>query len=149
MREVLTDQDIVRGEAVRLLPSALQKGRPTPARSDKYGDRLIKYVPAEVIAVYLAVDGSVRGMKKLNPEVPDQKLLAIATVILLVGTWLYLKRVQKVQKIQQLAISVFSFAVWVFTIGGPFAYFSWYSPLYGAAFLPLYTFCIAIVEAKR
>jgi Kef-type K+ transport system membrane component KefB len=69
----------------------------------------------------------------------------VVFLALLVGTWFYLERLQKVSKRQQLIVSTVAFAIWTFSLGGPFADFAWYSPIYGAVLLPLYTFAVALV----
>jgi len=63
-------------------------------------------------------------------------------------TPLYLWRVQKILKIQQHVISLLSFIIWVFALGGPFAMYSWYNPVYGEILLPVFTLGIAIWEAE-
>ena len=59
-----------------------------------------------------------------------------------------LARVQRVSKKAQLAISTLAFAVWVFSLGGPFQSFSWYNPFYGSVLLPLYTFGISALKVE-
>jgi hypothetical protein len=56
--------------------------------------------------------------------------------------------VQKVLKLQQHFISLLSFIVWAFALGGPFALYSWYNPVYGSILLPVFTLLVAIWEAE-
>lgn len=123
----------------RLEEMIRQQIPPTP---DTYTSRLIKYIPAEVIALYLTLDTLIRSKGELH--------LAMYWGVFLFGivaTYLYLWRVQKVNKQLQLLISVIAYCVWVFAIGGPFVHLSWYDPLYAGLLLPSYTFLISIVEA--
>jgi len=113
---------------------------PPPARPDDYTARLLKYIPSEVVALYLMLDGIVRSSNVIGAVHWGVFL------ILFVLTPLYLWRVQQVKKTLQLVISALAFLVWVFAIGGPFALLSWYKPLYGALVLPLYTFSVPIVD---
>lgn len=115
-----------------------------PVSPDTYSDRLFKYIPAELVAGYIFALGM---MKKLTETGEARVLHWILFSIFLILTPLYLWRVQKVQKISQHIISAFSFAVWVFALGGPFALYSWYNPVYGAVLLPVFTLTVAIVEA--
>lgn len=108
---------------------------------DEYTSRLLKFIPAEVVAVYLALDGVVKAAASQLPH----KTLWVVFLVLLIATPLYLWRVAKVTKKAQLVVSTVSFAVWVFTLGGPFAGLSWYQPAYGAMLLPLYTFLIPVI----
>jgi hypothetical protein len=115
---------------------------PVP-NADDYQSRLLKYIPAEVIAVYLTLDNALRSAKD---QIALQSWLWIIFGILLVGTPLYLWRVSKVTKKVQLLISTIAFAVWVFALGGAFALQSWYHPVYGALLLPLYTFFVPVIS---
>ncbi len=132
-REVIAQTDVTKQRE-----AAVAAAEPTTT-ADTYADRLIKYIPAEVVTLYFTLDA-------LLPE--GREILAwIVFLVLVVLTPIYLMRVQKVSKRMQLVISTVAFIVWVFRLGGPFDGLSWYDPLYGALLLPLYTFGIAIYEA--
>ena len=118
------------------------KPEPVTLEPDKYSERLLKYIPAEVIALYLTLDAIVRSTE----QIPILFYWGIF-VFGIAATYLYLWRVEKVNKKAQLVISVGAFIVWVFTLGGPFTHLSWYDPIFGGILLPMYTFMIAIVEA--
>lgn len=114
---------------------------PVP-EADDYKSRLLKYIPAEIVALYITLDAMIRSG---NP--PWRQMgLWVAFWVTLVGVPAYLWRVQRVRKWVQLLISTTAFAVWVFAIGGPFAVLSWYSPLLGGLVLVAYTFFIPIIE---
>ncbi len=114
-------------------------------RPDDYIERLIKYIPSEVIALYLTLDPLVRPT--LGSPGPDNQIIHwLIFIFCAFLTWFYLRRVLQVKKQVQLIISVGAFFVWVFAIGGPFVYFPWYKPLYGGILLPLYTAFIPAVE---
>jgi hypothetical protein len=113
---------------------------------DGYFDRLFKYIPAELVAGYIFVLGVVKQLTNAGEIIIFQWSLFIVFCIL---TPLYLRRVQKVLKLQQHIISLLSFVVWVFALGGPFALCSWYNPVYGAILLPVFTLIVAIIEAAK
>lgn len=115
-----------------------------PISPDTYSDRLFKYIPAELVAGYIFAIGMT---EKLTEAGETRALQWLLFAIFLILTPLYLWRVQKVQKISQHIISALSFVVWVFALGGPFALYSWYNPVYGAVLLPVFTLTVAIVEA--
>lgn len=121
-------------------PGALTAGTKAPA--DDYKDRLLKYIPAEVIALYVTLTSVVEAI----PDTPRWLPWAIFGFGIF-ATWIYLWRVGKVTKRLQLAISVGAFVVWAFATGGPFEALSWYEPYYGALLLPIYTFMVPIIEA--
>ncbi len=142
-REIVTNRDLATRATARA--GAEQK--------DEYKDRLLKYIPAETVAVYLALSRAITTATNPSDQQgsDEANLLWIVFAVLLVGTWLYLQRVQKVTKVKQLIISTVAFAVWIFSIGGPFELSfgdpeGWYKPIYGAVLLPLYTFFIPIIE---
>jgi len=149
-RAILTAADLrarpVGGVVRDLKPGGGPEGGAGGEQPDRYQDRLIKYIPGDVIAVYLAIAGI---LKTANGRIPLHTIEWIVFLVLLPGTWFYLQRVGGVTKWQQVLISVIAFAVWVFSLGGPFTQFVWYDPIYGAIVLPLYTFLIPIFEPKN
>jgi hypothetical protein len=114
-------------------------------RKDAYFDRLFKYIPAELVAGYIFVLGVMKQLTDKNAEIILQWILFVVFCIL---TPLYLWRIQKVSKIRQHIISLLSFIMWCFALGGPFALYEWYNPVYGAVLLPVFTLIVAIWEAR-
>jgi hypothetical protein len=109
---------------------------------DNYTSRLLKYIPAEVIALYVTLDAIIRSSENISIWIYWSVF-----IFGVVATYLYLNRVEKVTKQIQLLISAGAFMVWVFAIGGPFSHLAWYQPIYGGLLLPIYTFLAAIIEA--
>jgi len=144
-REIITTCDIQKynqSETSSKIPS----GTTYPATKDGYFDRLFKYIPAELVAGYIFVLGVVKQLTDSGEIKVFQWLLFVVFCIL---TPLYLWRVQKVLKLQQHVISLLSFMVWAFALGGPFALCIWYNPVYGAILLPVFTLIVAIIEAEK
>ncbi len=115
-------------------------------KQDQFTDRLLKYIPAEVVVVYVFVEGLIRNAPA---DVPREKVLW-CVFFLLAGWYLGLSnpRPEGKQENAIATISTFAFAVWVFSLGGPFVSFSWYKPFYGTLLLPLYTFGISAIKAE-
>jgi hypothetical protein len=143
-RDVITSRDIQKNNQSGTADK-LPAGTTYPATEDGYFDRLFKYIPAELVAGYIFVLGVVKQLTDAGEIKVFQWLLFVVFCIL---TPLYLWRVQKVLKLQQHIISLLSFIVWAFALGGPFALCSWYNPVYGAILLPVFTLVIAIWEAE-
>jgi hypothetical protein len=143
-REILTNRDIQKYNQTETA-SKLPSGATYPATKDGYFNRLFKYIPAELVAAYIFVLGVVKQLTDAGEIRIFQWLIFVIFCIL---TPLYLWRVQKVMKIQQHIISLLSFIVWVFALGGPFALCSWYNPVYGSILLPVFTLLVAIWEAE-
>jgi len=115
----------------------------TPA-VDKWYERLLKYIPVETIGLYLALEGIIK-----SPEMGIRQrrfYLGATLVVSLVFTWLYLRRIAKVQLASQSLISCFALMVWVFAMGGIFATFAFYRPWQGTAALIVVTSFLAFIE---
>jgi hypothetical protein len=145
-REVITEQDVRNTKLSMAAAGSVAGGAEPIPVADKYGDRLIKYIPSEVVGVYVAVDAL---LKTAGNQIPKDALGWIVFGFLLVMTPIYLWRMQNVRKSKNLAIATLSFIVWVFTLGGPFAQLPWYSPFYGALLLPIFTFTVATYKAEK
>ena len=144
-REVLTAKDIKQfNESGRV--SKLPADSSVPTGQDEYLDRLLKYIPAEVVACYIFVLGL---MQNLAGTGGTKVIHWIVFVVFCAFTWIYLSRILRVTKVQQLIISVVAFVVWVFALGGPFAQYGWYNSIYGEILLPIFTFGIALWEAEK
>jgi hypothetical protein len=147
-RQIVTAQDIAArsqsggGNTAAVGESPVGGEVPNP---DSYTDRLLKYIPVEVVAVYLAVNGALGTLTDAGTRT---FLIWVVFFLLLAGTPLYLARIQKVSKRVQLLIATVSFAVWVFSVGGPFSNLGWYQPVYGAIILPLFTFFVPVIEPE-
>jgi hypothetical protein len=137
-RTIITHRDIAQIPASR--EGSPAKAEPT---ADDFNSRVMKYIPAEVVAVYVFVDAIIKQSADLESM---SVLMWITFIAIFVMTPLYLWKVQKVAKWVQIVICTVAFAVWVFSLGGPFAALSWYEPIYGAVLLPLFTFAAGIVE---
>jgi hypothetical protein len=113
--------------------------------SDSYRERLIKYVPVEILVLYVAVYGSLYAIMSFQPYFP-----LIARWILLAGiaaTVLWLWKIEGVTDGVQLAISSFGFLVWVFAFGVvPVAGLPGYNQVVAALFLPVYVFGTPLIE---
>jgi len=117
-------------------------------RPDDYTDRLLKFIPVEVVSVYIFVYGLITS-SQVSQYLKIQ-LLWIVFIVMVIGTGIYLLKVQNVYKKTQIAVSTMSFIIWVFaTGGGPFAYMSWYQPIYGQVLLPIYTFFVAMIKPEK
>jgi len=117
---------------------------------DTYFDRVIKYIPADVVAAWTAATGLIAS----SGNAAQNTLLWISFIVGLVFTagWTY--RQTAVPKMKtattQIGIATVAFAVWVFALGGgPFASLSWYDPVYGSLLLIAYTLLIALIVPKE
>lgn len=87
---------------------------------DDYKDKIIKLIPGEVVTAYLGIKGLMDSAKEWikNIEITEWVIFGI----LLILTPLLYRKIYQV-KGKQLLVSTIAFAIWVFSIGGPFDYF--------------------------
>lgn len=125
---------------------------PAPdSRTTSYFEKLIKYIPAELIAAHTAIDGILREELVSNPIA--SWLYWGVFLFLLVLTPLYVKyrpteEAERQSVRYHCCAATVSFAVWVFALGGPFV-ITWpeiYRPVYGSLLLILTTLTIPIIE---
>jgi hypothetical protein len=117
---------------------------PSPSSGiDGYTSRLLKYIPAESVALYLTLQGIIVSGRGDNP--PNSWLWLILGVGI-VGTPIYLARIAGVRKVIQLAVSTIAFGIWVFALGGAFASLSWYEPFIGSLALVIFTFFAPLIS---
>ena len=111
---------------------------------DGYMDRVIKYIPADIVAAWLFLEGVI-----LSDDEPDETLLWVVFAVLVPITllWTYRRTAKpgKPPAWTQTAIAAAAFVVWVFAIGGPFATSDWYDSIYGAIAIVLFTLGIGAV----
>lgn len=145
MRTIITQKDIDKFQKEQsnrdLISSSLGDLQNNNRKLDKYTERLIKYIPSEVTALYLTLDALIRSSDRI-PIIVYWGIFIFG----IFATYFYLKRIEKVYKKRQLIISTFAYCIWVFAIGGPFATLNWYDPIYASILLPIYTFLIPLLD---
>ena len=116
-----------------------------PRSCDTYRERLVKYVPVEVIALYISVYGIGYAVMGTDPLfVLISRWLLIAGIA---GTLLYLWKAEGVSDAVQLSVSAIGFVAWVFALGVvPVSELPGYNQIAAAAFLPVYIFCTPLID---
>lgn len=114
---------------------------------DPYLTKVVKYIPAEVVAAYVAASRALEGARD---QVPLETVLWVVAAVLLALTplWMLVAAAEpgKPRPIFQAGAAAFAFACWVFALGGPFAFQAWYRPVYGTLVLILATLAIPLAE---
>lgn len=119
-----------------------------PSTPDGYADRLLKYVPAEAVAFYLGCDGIIRSVFTDSTNERFWLLVGVSLVGL-IGTPFYLRRLERVLKPTQVIVSTIAFAVWIFAIGSWFVAFDWYRPALGALAVLIFTFVSPVINPDK
>jgi hypothetical protein len=117
-------------------PNAPAPPAEAPAPDD-YISKLIKYIPTEVVTLYLFVDGI---LKSFNSS-PAVNWIVFFLLLALTPVYIWRMTTEKTKACawDQIAVSFVSFALWVYVIGGPFVTLSWYVPQYGYILVAIFT----------
>ena len=134
----------------RIVTAELQAAG-TPAAQDNYADRVIKYIPSDIVAAWVAI----LGLLANAVNVPRTATLWVLFVVMVLITawWTYKNTAVpgKPAATTQILLSTGSFIVWVFALpgGGPFASLGFYEPLYGSLLVIIYSLVVGLVVPKE
>jgi len=134
----------------RIVTNQLQAAGVTPD-VDSYFDRVVKYIPMEIVSAWVAVKGIIAAADTASKEM----ILWICFAIGLVFTALYMAKQTSVPGkgpgILQTIIATIAFAVWSFALGEPFA--TWLGvatqSLIGSLLLIFFTLAAGLVVPKE
>lgn len=116
-------------------------------KEDNYLAKVVKYIPGEITAAYVAAAGALETAKS---TVPLETMLWVVGAVLFVLSpiWILVATAEsnKPRPVFHAVAAPIAFAAWVFALGGPFAFQQWYVPVYGTLVLLLATFVIPIME---
>lgn len=131
-----------------LFKFAAQEPPPDSKTTDSYFEKLVKYIPADILAAYVAITGITA-----NNDPPLWLTWGVFGVLLALTPLYvcYVKTVPKgflTSKTFHWVTACLAFAAWVFALGGPFATFVWYKPYLGSVVLILTTLIIPVLEGQ-
>jgi len=125
----------------RIVTAQLQATRGAAASPDGPFDRIIKYIPADIVAGWVALDGFSKG---LNVGVL-WGLLAVVAIFAFLWTKKQTDVPGQPPAVKQSVIAMISFVVWAFALqSGPFASLG-YPEAYGSISIIVYTLGIGLV----
>lgn len=129
----------------RIITTELQASK-NSTKTDGYFDKLLKYIPSEIVGGWVALTGLIKG----SNDIPATPLLWGLFIFFIGLTALYIfqqtSEPRKPLAITQILVSMGAFAVWVFALGEPFSSLSFYRPIYGSIALVLYTLVIPLIN---
>ena len=129
----------------RIVTSQLE-AKTEVAKIDGYFDKLLKYIPTEIVGGWIAITGLIKSASNISTNTILWILLIIFTGL----TALYiLKQTSEPKKplaVKQTTISTIAFVVWVFALGEPFDSLSFYNPIYGSILLIIYNLTIPLIN---
>jgi hypothetical protein len=117
------------------------------ATVDGYFDRVIKYIPSDVVGAWVAVTGIIPAGQGAG------SILWIAfvsgTMITALWVWRQTEAPGRPTALTQIGVATVAFVVWVFALGGPFATLLWYAPYLGSLALIAYTLVVGLIVPKE
>jgi hypothetical protein len=144
---------------VATIASAAAGASTNQTDTDDYATRLVKYIPAEVVAFYLAADKLfAKGAELTDSNIAEAFVakhlfyFSVAVfIIALIGTPIYLRQ-QRTADDQpwqvQAAISTLAFVVWSYAVQGQI-FVSLYSSAIAALLVLVFTFASGFVKPGR
>jgi hypothetical protein len=118
---------------------------------DGFSDRVVKYIPGDVVAAWIAVKNLIGAAAQ---DVPKRTLLWLSFVagLLLTAAWTYknTRRPGLPVATTQIVISTVAFVIWVWALGEPF--FSLIRPqseVYGALALIFFTLGVGLIVPRE
>ncbi|BAZ39552.1 hypothetical protein NIES4101_55060 [Calothrix sp. NIES-4101] len=132
----------------RIIETQLQAAK-TSVTVDNYFQKIMKYIPSEIIGGWIAIQGIAKNITTQNTT-----FLWVILVFLTILTFFYINNqtseANKPPAIKQTLISVGAFIIWTIAIGGePFESLSFYNSGYGVILMILYTLTIPIISLKH
>jgi hypothetical protein len=146
-REIVTTVDVARmGKQTQAMGAGAGAPAAAPGvEQDKYKDKLLKYIPADVVAIYLTLRALVDAVSQ---PAPIQVIYWVIFGIMFVITVPWQRNVARIAKWEQVWVGTGAFFFWAVSLGSPFTaqgLGTWYQPVYGAMLLALYTFLIPLL----
>lgn len=132
----------------RIVTKEKQKAGAAPS-VDTYFDKLIKYIPADIVAAWTAVTGLIAGMAQNTQSTLLWITFVVGALLAAAWTWRQTSESNKPPATTQIIISTVAFIIWVFALGGPFETLSWYSPTYGSLLLIGFTLTVPLVDPQE
>lgn len=135
----------------RRIRTAAYQAAGTGGKLDGYFDRIIKYIPADVVGAWVAANGFIG-----SPDASDPNRTTVGWIVFVVGavaaaawTWKQTSEPGKPTAIVQIVMATAAFIVWVFALGGPFKDLPWYRDAYGSLLLIGFTLFAGLITPKE
>ena len=145
-RRIVTDEDIQ-------MAKALEGTDAVDLQADGYWDKVVKNVPADIVAGWTAILGLFKTAPGVIPDINTTTILWVLSGIFLIATFFWTFRQTSVagQKPAwvQIAVSTVAFGVWAIALGTPFDSLSFYDPRVAAAILIVWTVIVGAINPNQ
>jgi len=123
-------------------------GGATVPTADGYLSRLAKYIPAEIVGLYLFVTGVIPPTGGRSSVVAQWVLFGVCCVLTFVYMWHVTRKEGGKPLWWQVILATVAFPIWVFAIGGPFRTFAWYQSWIASTVLAVATVVFGMVRPE-
>ena len=120
---------------------------------DEYLGRLVKYIPSEIIALYVAVAGVIPTPPNNTDKAASVTHVALwwnfflCLLLTPIYIWWATRNPNRMFPTVQITLSTIAFAVWVFALGGPFEHMR---PGYVASIVLMFvTFVFGMIKPNQ
>jgi hypothetical protein len=113
---------------------------------DTYFDKVVKYIPADIVAAWTAINGLVKSATNVPTNAVLWVCFVFGIVLTPLWTWKQTTVPNQPPATKQIAIAAVAFVVWVLALGPPFDSLGWYRPLYASLLLIGYTLVVGLVD---
>ena len=127
----------------RIRSQGLEAASGPPA--DKYLDRIIKYIPSEIVGAWIALTGIIASAAAGPTTIALWVVFAAGVILTPIYIWRQTSETGKPMATTQIVISACAFIVWVFALGGPFAGLGFYQPWLGSVVLIVFSLIVGAV----
>lgn len=119
-------------------------GTPEP---DDFWNRLMKGIPLAVIGGYLATTDILNSVTDDGSQRAREIVFWLVFLFFTIMTPLFARRILKVKRRRQLALSTAAFVIWAFALGGPFDIsFDWWAPWMGGIAVICSALMLMVIE---
>lgn len=111
-----------------------------------YADRLIKVIPGEFVAAFLAINSAIRSSSL--PEEQWHGTLLVSGLILLILLPVYSRLVLHIGSKKQIVASMISFVIWITSMQDVLTATGWYHHIYSTIAIIVWTLASPILVKK-
>ncbi len=135
----------------RPLSKAQRAALPSTRSPDSYAERLLKLVPAEAIALYLAGRGVITGspdpVAGLDPQsaLLGWGILGLVIVVALRWWGTADRKLGESPQIGAVIVSAISYLVWIYSLGDSFKDYGVHDPKLGGLLVIVWTFVVPFI----
>jgi hypothetical protein len=128
-----------------LFAAPARKSKINETTDNTYSDRLIKFIPAEVLAGYISAGNYTTSFRSYTSKVT---FLIILILLCLTAIPIYYRSIAPKggTLLKHIAISELAFIAWAYAIGGPIAEVGWHHPAIGGLLMVAFTFLTPLIK---